>query len=150
ACGRLFLQSIEVPKFFEAFYGLLDQVVRYVQMPESFGKNRTQQFTTGKRDVMEDASAQKRVWKLTFPVARNDHDWTSRSAVLQSNFGDNEFHLIEHVQQVIGKVSRRLVDLVDQHDAEIVTAKDCSQNAVLEVVGSVLRFGVVDLCIVEA
>ena len=91
----------------------------------------------GKFDVVEDAPSQEGVGQLLLGVARNDHDGTVLRPHLFVELVDMEGHLVELVQEVVGELYVRLVDLVDEEHHLLVGGKGLAELTELDVLPDV-------------
>jgi hypothetical protein len=91
-----------------------------------------------------DASPQERHRQSALAVRRDEDEMLGPGAKSQRrvHIRHLELHLIELVQEVIGKVSGGLVDLVDQDDRGRRRANGLAECAVREVLAGVFRAGV--------
>ena len=64
---------------------------------------------------MEHAAPQKRIGQLALAVAGDDDDRPLGRLVAQSKLRDVKLHPVDLVEEIVGEIARRLVDLVDQH-----------------------------------
>src|SRR6516225_10917703 len=69
-----------------------------------------------KADVMEKAAAQEGVRQFFLIVGGNDDNGTSTRMNRFASFVDEEFHAIELLQEIVGKLDVGLVDFIDQQN----------------------------------
>ncbi len=62
---------------------------------------------------------------------------------------DIEFHAIEFLQQIVGKLDIGLIDLVDQQDDRLLAGEGLPQFAADDVVADVMHFGFAQLAIAQ-
>ena len=87
--------------------------------PEVVHRDAADRILVGKRDVMEHTSPQERFGKISLRVARDHHDGTIRVVGANQDiaaFRNAKVEMFELIQQIVRKVPRCLVDLVDQDD----------------------------------
>src|SRR5947209_9719694 len=89
-------------------------------MTETLLQDLLQALRGWKQDLVEHTPAEERIRQLSLAVARDHHNWTDLRGELVVRFRNGERHPIDLVEQIVGEIARRLVDLVDEHQARFV------------------------------
>ena len=86
---------------------------------------------------MEDAPPQERIGQLLLGVRGDDDDRTVDSPVDVAGLDHRELHDVELVQEVVGELEVRLVDLVDQEHDPSVAGERPAERPELDVLADV-------------
>ncbi len=135
--GGLLLEARRLAQLEEHLQGLADEAWR--DLGEVHVDDGLHRLLVGKVDVMEKAATQEGVGQFLFVVG-GDHDhWAMTGTNGLAGFIDMEFHAVEFLEQIVGKLDVGLVNLVDQQNHPLVTGEGLPQLAGTQVVGHVLH-----------
>ncbi len=101
-------------------------------------------------DVMEEAAAQECVRQFLLVVRGDDDDRPALGDDGLLGLVDEEFHAVEFLQQVVGELDIRLVDLVDQQHDRRIGREGVPQFAALDVVADVVDLVIAKLPVAQA
>ncbi len=104
----------------------------------------------GELDVVEEAAAQKGVGQLFFVVRGDDDDGAVFGFDRLACLVDEELHLIELLQKVVGEFDVGLVDLVDQQHGFAFGLKRLPQLALADVVFHIMHTLFAKLAVAQA
>jgi hypothetical protein len=147
-CGGALFQAGRFAQFKELRQRRGQQ--RLLDVREVDRNDGTQRVHVGKAYVVKEAAPQKGVGQVLFVVRGDDHDRAVQGPDGGARFIDVEFHPVEFLQQVIGKLDIGLVHLVDQQDHARRCLECLPQLSLADIVVHIIHPRIAQLAVTKA
>ena len=146
--GRgLFLEPGNVADFVKNIHCLGDEDL--LDAGEMDVDDRLHRVAIGEFDIMEKATAQKRVGQFFFIVRSDDDDRAFLGGDRFVRFIHVKRHAIEFLQQIVGEFDVRLVDFVDQQHRKLRRGERLPELAFADIVGNVMDTLIAELAVAQ-